>query len=75
MAGIVAVAGEAVVGKDRTDVAVEFDRVSGGRQRGSQTQGGEDKAGAHGGTRGLEDRRARGKEGKGVGGLNRSGYG
>ena len=37
MAGVVAVAREAVVGKDRTDIAIEFDRVSGGRQRGGQT--------------------------------------
>ena len=65
MAGIVAVAGEAVVGKDRTDVAVEFDRVGRGRQRGGQTQGGEDKAGAHGGEVRFRGRTTGGKEGKG----------
>jgi hypothetical protein len=66
MAGIVAVAGEAVVGKDRTDVAVEFDWVGGGRQRGGQTQGGEDKAGAHGGEVRFRGRMKGCKEGKGV---------
>jgi hypothetical protein len=55
MAGVVAVAREAVVGKDRTDVAVEFDRFDGGRQRGGQTQGGEGEAGAHGGEVKMRD--------------------
>ena len=65
MARIVAVAIEAVVGKDRTDVAIEFDRVGGGRRRGDQTQGGEGDTGAHGDEVRIRGRTTGGKEGKG----------
>ena len=65
VARVVAVAIEAVVREDRPDVAVEFDGFDGGRRRGGQTEEGEGEADAHGVTRALEDRTARGKEGKG----------